>query len=415
MQNPLPSPLNGLPPSSGVPPSLLRGVRVLDLTSSIAAPYATMLLADYGAEVIKVERPGTGDDSRAWGPPFLQGESLMYLSVNRNKMSVALDFTSDEGFAILHQLARCCDVVVVNMTPRVLKKLRVDYESFKAIQPEIIYVSITGFGLTGKRADMSCYDLIAEGYSGVMDVTGEADSPPQKIGTPAADLLAGMDAVIATISALFDRGRTGKGHLIDVSLVESMTRFLTPRIVPYLGSGEVPRRTGAKDSAIAIYQSFETADLPITLGLGNEGLWKRFWVAVGDPEFGADPRFGNNADRHRHRPEIVARIASLLAKQRRSHWLELLAKANIPAGPINRVDQVAADQELISRGLFYTMQRDALQIPQVGLGVGVDGERPAPRTPPPRLGEHSDQVLRQLCNLDADAVRNLRERGVVGP
>ena len=403
-----------IPLPSGTAPDLLADVRVLDLTTSIAAPYATMLLADLGAEVIKIERPGTGDDSRAWGPPFLQGESLWYLSVNRNKKSVSLDFTNEEGLAVLHQIVARCDVVVVNLLPRVQKKLRVDYESLKEIRPDLIYISITGFGLTGKRSEMSCYDLIAEGYSGIMDITGEADSPPQKIGAPAADLLSGMDAVIGTVSALLDRSRTGKGHLIDISLVESMTRFLTPRIVTYLGSGEVPQRTGAKDSVIAIYQSFETADLPITLGLGNDAMWKRFWVTVGDPEVGRNERFSSNADRHRNRAEIVARISDLLAKHKRSHWLELFAKARIPSGPINRVDEVAADEELIGRGLFYHIQRESLEIPQVGLGIGIDGQRPVPRTPPPRLGEHNEEVLSHLCNLDAEAVALLREKGVIG-
>jgi crotonobetainyl-CoA:carnitine CoA-transferase CaiB-like acyl-CoA transferase len=403
-----------LPPSAGVAPKLLAGVRVLDLTTSIAAPYATMLLADYGAEVIKVERPGTGDDARAWGPPFLEGESLWFLSVNRNKKSLALDFTTEEGLKILHGIAATCDVVVVNMLPRVQQKLGVDHETLHKIRPDLVFISITGFGLEGPRAGMTCYDLIAEGYSGIMDITGEADSPPQKIGAPAADLLAGMDAVIATISALFDRARTGKGHVIDVSLVESMTRFLTPRIVTYLGSGEVPKRTGAKDSVIAIYQAFETADLPITLGLGNDAMWKRFWVTVGEPAVGEDPRFASNADRHRQRAEIVERIATVLAKNTRSHWLALFAKNKIPAGPINRVDEVSADPELIARGLFYTMDRDGLAIPQVGLGVGIDGDRPGPRTPPPRLGEHSADILRELCRMDEAAIARLREQGVVG-
>jgi len=398
----------------GVAPTLLTDVRILDLTTSIAAPYATLLLADYGAEVIKVERPGTGDDARAWGPPFLEGESLWFLSVNRNKKSLALDFTTEAGLALLHRIAATCDIVVVNMLPRVQQKLRVDYETLRKIRSDLIFISITGFGLTGRRADMTCYDLIAEGYSGIMDITGEADSPPQKIGAPAADLLAGMDAVIGAISALFDRARTGQGHLIDISLVESMTRFLTPRIVTYLGSGEVPKRTGAKDSVIAIYQSFDTADLPITLGLGNDGIWKRFWATVDDPEVGNDPRYATNADRHRNRAEIVTRISAVLAKQKRDYWLERFAAAKIPAGPINRVDEVAADADLISRGLFYSMRRESLEIPQVGLGVGIDGQRPAPRTPPPRLGEHSAEVLRQLCHLDADAIARLRDQGVIG-
>jgi len=407
-------PVDALPPApAGHSPGLLAGIRVLDLTTSVAAPYATMLLGDLGAEVIKVEKPRTGDDSRAWGPPFLDGESLWYLSVNRNKKSLALDYASAEGLTALHRVAAACDVVVVNLVPAVQKKLRVDYSTLKAIRPDIVFVSVTGFGLTGSRAHKTCYDLIAEGYSGIMDITGEADSPPQKVGAPLADLLAGMDAVIGALAALFDRARTGKGHLVDISMVESMTRLLTPRIVTYLGSGEVPRRTGAKDSVIAIYQSFDTADLPITLGLGNDGIWSRFWDVVGDPAFGADPRFATNADRHRHRPEIVTRIGPLLAAQPRAHWLERLEKAKVPAGPINRVDEIASDPELIDRGFLYQLMRGSLRVPQVGLGIGIDGSPAAPRMPPPALGEHSDEVLRELAGLDAKDIGRLREQGVI--
>jgi crotonobetainyl-CoA:carnitine CoA-transferase CaiB-like acyl-CoA transferase len=386
---------------------------VLDLTTSVAAPYATMLLGDLGAEVIKVEKPKGGDDSRAWGPPFLEGESLWYLSVNRNKKSLALDYANPDGLAALHRLVAVCDVVVVNLVPAVQKKLRVDYATLQAIRPDIVFVSITGFGLTGARAHKTCYDLIAEGYSGIMDITGEADSPPQKIGAPAADLLAGTDAVIGALAALFDRARTGRGHLVDISMVESMTRLLTPRIVTYLGSGEVPRRTGAKDSVIAIYQSFDTSDLPITLGIGNDGIWSRFWDVVGDPDFGADPRFATNALRHRHRPEIVARISALLATQPRAHWLEALERAKVPAGPINRVDEIASDPELIDRGFLYQLARGALHVPQVGLGIGVDGLSATPRLAPPALGEHSEEVLREIAGLDATELGRLREQGVI--
>jgi crotonobetainyl-CoA:carnitine CoA-transferase CaiB-like acyl-CoA transferase len=409
-----------LPPSSKLPavpdrssPQPLRGVRVLDLTTSIAAPYATMLLGDLGADVIKVERPIGGDDSRAWGPPFLEGQSLWYLSVNRNKRSLALDYSTPAGLEALHGLVRNCDVVLLNLVPRVQKKLGVDYETIRAIRPDIVFVSITGFGLTGRRANMSSYDLIAEGYSGVMDITGEASSPPQKVGTPAADLLAGMDAVIGATAALYDRAQTGNGHLVDISMIESMTRFLTPRIVSYLGSGEVPARTGAKDSVIAIYQSFDTADLPITLGLGNDGIWVRFWEVVGDVAFGADPRFASNAKRRENRDEIVARIAVLLAAQPRSHWLSMLEAARIPAGPINRVDEIAADADLIDRGFFYRMNADSLEIPQVGLGIAFDGRSHIPRMPPPALGQDSDAVLREVGGLDARAIDALRAEGIV--
>ena len=268
-------PLDNLPTPASPPANpLLAGVTVVDLTTSIAGPYATMLLADMGARVIKVERPGKGDDCRAWGPPWLDGESLWFLSVNRNKESVTLDYSGDAGRKVLHDMVKKADVVIVNLVERVQKKLGIDYAALKAVKPDLVFVSLTGFGLTGARKDFPCYDLIAEGYSGVMDLTGEADSPPQKVGTPAADLISGMDAAMATLAALFDRAKTGRGHHIDIAMVDSMTRFMAPRIVPYLGSGEVPQRTGAKDSVIAVYQAFDTQDKPLTLGLGNDAIWQ---------------------------------------------------------------------------------------------------------------------------------------------
>ena len=249
-------PLDALPvPASPPAASLLAGVTVIDLTTSIAGPYATMLLADMGARVIKIERPGSGDDCRAWGPPWHEGESLWFLSVNRNKESITLDYSGEAGRKVLHDLVKKADVVIVNLVGRVQKKLGIDYAALQKIRPDLVFVSLTGFGLTGARKDFPCYDLIAEGYSSVMDLTGEADSPPQKVGTPAADLISGMDAAMATLAALFERAKSGKGHHIDIAMVDSMTRFMSPRIVPYLGTGEVPQRTGAKDSVIAVYQA----------------------------------------------------------------------------------------------------------------------------------------------------------------
>ncbi|MET1045482.1 MAG: CoA transferase, partial [Hyphomicrobium sp.] len=354
--------------------TLLDGVRVIDLTTSIAGPSATMLLADMGAEVLKIERPNGGDDARAWGPPFLDGESLWFASVNRNKKSVALDFTDPEGLDVLHRLVRSADAVVVNLPPRVARKLKVDPETLQNLRPDLVYVSITGFGLTGERADWTCYDLIAEGYSGIMDITGEAGGEPQKIGAPAADMLAGQDAAFATVAALFDRQRTGRGHVVDVALVDSMTRFLACRIMPYLGSGEVPTRSGGKDSVIAIYQAFDTADHPITLGLGNDNLWQRFWDAVGQPEAAGEEGFRSNADRRMRRGEIVGRIAAILRANPREHWLALFRAARVPCGPINSVDQVVADEGLLARNMFYRVAGDdGRLVPQVGTGMVVDG------------------------------------------
>jgi len=408
-------PLSQLPHKQGAGEDcirLLEGVRVLDLTTSIAGPYATLLLADFGADVIKIERR-EGDDARGWGPPFLAQQSLWFLAVNRNKRSVALDFSTPQGRDLLHALVAQHDVVVTNQIARSQRKLGIDHATLAALRPDLVHVSITGFGVQGERSDLPSYDLIAEGYSGVMDLTGEADAPPQKVGTPAADLLAGMDAAMAVAAALYRRRADGKGCAIDISMVESMTRFMAPRLVPYLGSGELARRSGARDSVIAVYQTFDTADEPITLGLGNDGIWRRFWAAVGEPDYGADARFRTNKDRREARPEIVARIQSVLRQRKREDWLRLFAQHRIPAGPINRLDQVAADRELQARGMLYSISAFDSSIPQVGLGIRVDDSSETYRLPPPGLGQHTDAVLRELLGLDEAQLDGLREQHVI--
>lgn len=392
---------------------LLAGVRVLDLTNSIAGPYGTQLLSDFGAEIVKIERPRQGDDSRGWGPPFLDGRSLWHASVNRNKKSVELDLRKDEGYAVLLDLVGVCDVLVTNQLPSVRRRLRIDYETLSARKPSLVYVSLTGFGSDGPRAEWACYDLIAEGYSGVMDLTGEAENDPQKVGTPAADLLAGADAAMAALAALYDARRSGRGHVVDVSLVESMTRFMGPRIMTYLGSGVVPRRSGAKDSVIAVYQTFPTADEMITLALPNDSIWRRFWQAVGRPDFGNDPRFATSAGRHAHRAEIVDAISDLLRTRPRKSWLELFVERQIPAGPINRVDQVADDPELRRRGLFFAIAGAGEPVPQVGLGIRIDDRDGGFRTAPPELGQHTEEVLRDLLGYDTARIGRLRQAGVI--
>lgn len=390
----------------------LAGVRVVDLTTSIAGPYATQLLGDFGASVIKIEKPGTGDDARQWGPPFLQGESLWFMSVNRNKQSVALDVASPEGHALLLDILKSADVLVVNMTPRVQDKLKLSHSQLSDGFPTLIHASLTGYGLTGERRDWACYDLIAEGYSGIMDLTGETENDAQKVGTPAADLLAGYDLALAIMASLRLRDRTGRGCQIDISMINSMTRFVAPRIMSYLGSGEVPRRTGGKDSVIAIYQVFETADLPLSLGLGNDGIWARFWQAVGDPTFGAQAKYANNAARRKQRAEIVAHISALLATKPREHWLDLFAKHRIPAGPINRVDEITQDAELLSAGFFQRVSQAERDIPQVGLGIAIDGQSHVLRHLPPTLGQNTQEVLRDIGLTDSQ-ITALRNKGII--
>jgi crotonobetainyl-CoA:carnitine CoA-transferase CaiB-like acyl-CoA transferase len=408
-----PLPFEQLPSKSSGALDLLAGVKVLDLTSSIAGPYAGQLLADMGATVIKIERPGTGDDARAWGPPFLRDESLWFMCVNRGKQSVALDVGSARGQDIVRKLAAQSDVILLNLVARAQRKLGLDADTLRALSPRIVHVSLTGFGLRGERADQPCYDLIAEGYSGVMDLTGEADAPPQKIGTPAADMLAGHDAAMATVAALLRRERDGRGCAIDVSMVESMSRFMAPRLMPYMGSGQLSRRTGGRDSVIAIYQVFETADAPMTLGLGNDAIWKRFWNAVGRPEMAEDSDYGSNAQRRAHRENIVRTISELLLTKPRAHWLGVLANVRVPAGPIQRLDEVANDVALHESGLIYRMQTPQGPIPQVGLGIRFDGRTEGTGMPPPRLGAHTEHVLRTWLQLDAAHIEQLRAERVI--
>jgi len=408
-----PLPLSRLPARSAPALDLLAGVKVLDLTTSIAGPYAGQLLADMGATVVKIEKPRTGDDARAWGPPFLHGESLWFMSVNRGKHSVALDIGHPKGMELLRRLLEQCDVLLLNLVARAQRKLGLDATTLKALKPDLIHVSLTGFGLSGDRADLPCYDLIAEGYSGVMDLTGEADGAPQKVGTPAADMLAGHDAAMAVLAALLRRQRDGAGCAIDISMVESMSRFMAPRLMPHLGSGEPYRRSGGRDSVIAIYQVFDTADEPMTLGLGNDAIWTRFWEAVGQPEVARDPAFASNALRRAKRPEIVATIAALLCQQPRAHWLGLFERARVPAGPINRIDQVGADKALQASGFIYSGAGPDGPIPQVGLGIRFDGRTEGTELPPPKLGAHTESILASWLHCSGDDLSRLRELQVI--
>ncbi len=274
-------------------------------------------------------------------------------------------------------------------------------------------MSLTGFGLDGPNAGLLCYDLIAEGYSSVMDLTGAVESSPQKVGAPAADMLAGSDAALSVMAALHRRAVTGEGCAIDIALTESMIRFMSARIVPYLGSGEIARRSGGTDSVIAIYQTFETADLPMTLGLGNDGIWRRFWAAVGQPEAAEGPEVATNADRRARRTEIVARIQAVLSQRPRAEWLDLLAKAKVPAGPIYRLDELVQDPHFRERSTFFRIPRDGHDLPQVALGIHVDGEAAGYTSPPPRLGEHNEHVLRDLLGYDEDKVSALKTSGAI--
>jgi crotonobetainyl-CoA:carnitine CoA-transferase CaiB-like acyl-CoA transferase len=393
-------------PSRGF--ELLQGVRVLDLTSSIAGPYGSQLLADLGADVVKIERADRGDDARQWGPPFLDGASLWFLAVNRNKRSVTLDFSTTSGQEVLGRLIGASDVLITNLRGATLQRLGIDYASASSVRPGLIHCTVTGFGLTGPDAHRSGYDLIAEGLSGVMDLTGEPDALPQKVGTPAADLLAGMDAAFAIVAALFDRQRTGNGHQLDISLVESMTRFLTPRIMTYLGSGEEPRRSGGRDSVIAVYQVFETIDQPITIALGNDHIFQRFCRAIGRADLASEPRYATNTGRRAHRAELVGTIQQSMMSRTRAEWLTILELADVPAGAINRISEVVRDRHLLDRSMFYQIPVGS-GIPQVNTSWHLDGVANGYRSAPPQLGQHTHEVLGEWAEMSMEQIEQARE------
>ncbi|RZT94834.1 crotonobetainyl-CoA:carnitine CoA-transferase CaiB-like acyl-CoA transferase [Advenella incenata] len=394
--------------------TLLNGVRIVDLTTSIAGPYATQLLADLGATVYKIEKHIVGDDARHWGPPFIHGESPWFLSVNRNKHSVALNLGCPEGLDVLYKLIEQCDVLVVNLVESAQRRLGVDYACLSSKFPKLIHASLTGFGLKGARSHLPSYDLIAEGYSGVMDLTGEAENAPQKVGTPAADLLAGQDVALAVLAAYIDRERTGKGSQLDVSMQTSMTRFMAPRLASYLSSNELPHRSGGKDSVIAIYQVFDTADKQISLGLGNDNIWRRFWVALGQPAMGKNLRYASNAERRKHRDEIVAKIAQVLRTRLQREWLETFEQHRVPAGPINTLQEVARDEELLKLHFLYQVDTCVGTVPQVGLGITINGNASVHRKAPPTLGEDTEVILNKLLNLSQEDIIKLRQSGAIG-
>jgi crotonobetainyl-CoA:carnitine CoA-transferase CaiB-like acyl-CoA transferase len=314
---------------------------------------------------------------------------------------------------VLKELVSKCDALVTNQLPKVRAKLGTDDETLSLLNPALVYVSVTGFGTGGVRGAWPCYDIIAEGYSGIMEVTGTAESGPQKIGTPAGDLLAGQDAALSCVAALLDARSTGKGHYIDVSMVESMTRFLIPRATVYLGSGEVPQRTGAKDSVIAIYQTFRTNDSIITLALNSDPVWNRFWEVVGNKDYGADERFKDNAGRRKWRAEIVEKIQGLLLTKAKAEWLKLFNDSGVPAGPILSVKETTEDEELLDRGMFFATEAGGSLIPQVGLGIRVDGSDAGFRSPPPELGQDTETVLSSLLGYDESRLGELRSAGAI--
>lgn len=399
----------------------LSGIRVLDLSRVLAGPWATQALGDLGAEVIKIEKPGEGDDTRGWGPPWLADgegnatrESAYFLAANRNKRSVTIDMARPEGQALIHALARESDVVVENFKVGGLKRYGLDYDSLAALNPRLIYCSITGFGQDGPEAGRAGYDFMIQGMSGLMSVTGSPETEPQKVGVALVDILTGLNATIAILAALEQRHRSGRGQRIDIALFDVAVASLANQALNFLVGGTAPRRLGNAHPNIVPYQAFETADGHLILAVGNDAQFARFCRLADLAALAQDARYATNRERVAHRDTLVPLIAEALKRQTTAEWLAMLDTAGIPAGPINTIAQAFAEPQALARGL-------AMSLPHP-LGGTASGVRSPLRladspmdgaTAPPLLGQHTDEVLTTRLGLSPAEREALRASGII--
>jgi formyl-CoA transferase/CoA:oxalate CoA-transferase len=400
-------------PSPPPPTGPLTGLRVLDLSRILSGPFATMILADLGADVVKLENPTGGDDTREWAPPYQGDQSAYFLSINRNKRGIAVDLKSGAGREIAVRLADGADVLVENFRPGAAARLGLGYPELSARNPRLVYASISGYGQTGPDADLPGYDAIAQALGGVVSVTGESTGPPVRVGTPVADLGAAMWAAIGVLAALHARSTSGRGDWIDISLLDGQIAWLTYVAGGYFASGEVPRRYGSAHPTIVPYQALRTSDGYLMVAVGNDSLWQRFAPLIGLPELAADTRFATNPDRVVHRDELIPLIETALASRPSADWAAELSRAGIPAGAINSVDKALAHPQVLARDMVLTTEHPTagtLRMP--GSPVRLSGHTATVRRPPPLLGEHTDEVLSEL-GYSAAAIVSLRQSGVV--
>jgi crotonobetainyl-CoA:carnitine CoA-transferase CaiB-like acyl-CoA transferase len=386
-------------------PGPLAGLRVLELARILAGPWAGQILADLGADVIKVERKGAGDDTRGWGPPFVPAADGSHLGAayfhgtNRGKRSIELDFESDEGRRIVRKLAARSDVLIENFKVGGLAKFGLDYESLAPENPRLIYCSVTGFGQTGPYAPRAGYDLMAQGMGGMMDLTGNPDGEPMRVGVPVSDLFTGVYSVVGILAALARREKTGRGGCVDTALVDTTVGVLANQALNFLVSGKVPHRMGNAHPNITPYQVFPAADGHIIIASGNDSQFVKLCGALGAPEIAKEPGYADNKGRLEHRSELVGRLCALTAKFPRAELLQKLEAVGVPAGPINDLEQVFADPQVIHRGMRVDPPSAAAKagtIPGVRTPIMLDGAPMAAERPSPRLGEHTAEILREI-------------------
>jgi formyl-CoA transferase len=403
----------------------LQHIRVLDLSRVLAGPWCSQNLADLGADVIKIERPGVGDDTRTWGPPYLRDadgrdttEAAYYLAANRGKRSVTLDIASAEGQAIVRELVRQSDVVLENYKVGQLKKYGLDYESLKREKPDLVYCSVTGFGQTGPYAPRAGYDFIVQGMGGFMSITGERDAlpggGPQKAGVAIADLMTGMYSTVAILAALTHRDRTGEGQYIDMALLDVQVTMLANMGSNFLASGKPPVRSGNAHPNIVPYQTFATSDSHIIVAVGNDGQYAKFVEIGGCPELANDERFTTNPQRVRNRDLLVPLLAEMVRKKSKQEWIDALEAAGVPCGPINNLEEVYANPQVMARELQVDLPHPSGGTARmVRSPMNLSATPARCDTPPPTLGQHTDEVLRELLGREDGEIALLRTRGII--
>lgn len=394
----------------------LEGIKVLDLTRVLAGPYCTMVLANLGADIIKIERPGTGDDSRDFGP-FVNGESIYFVSINRGKKSIAIDLKTKEGKELFLELVKEVDVLAENFRPGTMEKLGLGYDVLKEVNPRLIYAAMSGFGHTGPYSMRAAYDMIVQGMGGIMSITGQPGGEPIRVGTSIGDITAGLFGAIGIVASLISRETTGKGQKVDVAMLDGQVSILENAIARYTAAGEIPQPLGSKHPSITPFEAFKTKDSWAILAAGNDALWKSFCVAVNREDLLEDPRFATNDERNNNHDILKPIIDEIFIEKTTDEWLDILNEAGVPVSPINSVDKLFTDPQVEARNMLVEVEQPGVgKIKVAGNPIklsDIPPEEEVPKEPAPSIGQHTEEILKNLLGLDDKRVKELIDKKVV--